>query len=98
MEKLVKIHIVNNDKDVEVPVGSTIEDVYALSGVEIEHGPISAHVNNKVEGMHYRLYKQKQVEFLDICSSSGSRAYTRCTICLRPVRWLLIYQLAMVTL
>ncbi len=77
MEKLVKIHIVNNDKDVEVPVGSTIEDVYALSGVEIEHGPISAHVNNKVEGMHYRLYKQKQVEFLDICSSSGSRAYTR---------------------
>ena len=77
MEKLVKIHIVNNDKEVEVPVGSTIEDVYALSGVEIEHGPISAHVNNKVEGMHYRLYKQKQVEFLDICSSSGSRAYTR---------------------
>ena len=77
MEKLVKIHIVNNDKDVEVPVGSTIEDVYALSGVEIEHGPISAHVNNKVEGMHYRLYKQKQVEFLDICSSSGLRAYTR---------------------
>ena len=33
MEKLVKIHIVNNDKEVEVPVGSTIEDVYALSGV-----------------------------------------------------------------
>ena len=79
MEKLVKIHIVNNDKEVEVPVGSTIEDVYALSGVEIEHGPISAHVNNKVEGMHYRLYKQKQVEFLDIC-----------TICLRPVRCLSI--------
>ena len=77
MEKLVKIHIVNNDKDVEVPVGSTIEDVYALSGVEIEHGPISAHVNNKVEGMHYRVYKQKQVEFLDITSPSGSRAYTR---------------------
>ena len=61
MEKLVKVHIVNNDKEVEVPIGSTIEDVYALSGVKIEHGPISAHVNNKVEGMHYRLYKQKQV-------------------------------------
>ena len=27
--------------------------------------------------MHYRLYKQKQVEFLDITSPSGSRAYTR---------------------
>ena len=77
MEKLIKVHVLNNDKVVEVPIGSTIEDVYALSGVEIEHGPISAHVNNKVEGMHYRVYKQKQVEFLDITSPSGSRAYTR---------------------
>ena len=77
MEKLVKVHVLNNDRVVEVPVGSTIEEVYALSGVEIEHGPISANVNNKVEGMHYRVYKQKQVEFLDITSSSGSRAYTR---------------------
>ena len=77
MEKLVNVHVLNNDRVVEVPIGSTIEEVYALSGVEIEHGPISAHVNNKVEGMHYRVYKQKQVEFLDITSSSGSRAYTR---------------------
>lgn len=77
MEKLVKVHVLNNDKVVEVPIGSTIEEVYALSGVEIEHGPISANVNNKVEGMHYRVYKQKQVEFLDITSPSGSRAYTR---------------------
>ncbi len=77
MEKLVKVHVLNNDRVEEVPVGSTIEEVYALSGVEIEHGPISANVNNKVEGMHYRVYKQKQVEFLDITSPSGSRAYTR---------------------
>ena len=77
MEKLVKVHVLNNDRVVEVPIGSTIEEVYALSGVEIEHGPISANINNKVEGMHYRVYKQKQVEFLDITSPSGSRAYTR---------------------
>jgi len=77
MEKMVKVRVLNNDRVVEVPIGSTIEKVYALSGLQIEHGPISAHVNNKVEGMHYRVYKQKQVEFLDITSSSGSRAYTR---------------------
>jgi uridine kinase len=41
------------------------------------YGPINAHVNNKVEGMHFRLYKQKEVEFLDITSPSGMRAYTR---------------------
>ena len=43
----------------------------------MNHGPISARVNNKVEGMHYRAYKQKEVEFLDVTSASGSRAYTR---------------------
>ncbi|WP_028902692.1 MULTISPECIES: nucleoside kinase [unclassified Prevotella] len=77
MEKEVKVYVLNNNKTVEVPVGSTVEEVYELSGLQIEHGPISVHVNNKVEGMHYRIYKQKQVEFLDITSSSGSRAYTR---------------------
>ena len=39
--------------------------------------PISAKVNNKVEGMHYRVYNSKDVEFLDLTTPSGSRAYTR---------------------
>jgi len=41
------------------------------------YGPISARVNNKVEGMHYRVYNNKDVEFLDMHSASGLRAYTR---------------------
>ena len=77
MEKLVKVHVLNNDTEVEVPIGSNIQEVYDKSGLKMEYGPLNAHVNNKVEGMHYRVYKQKQVEFLDITSSSGSRAYTR---------------------
>ena len=77
MDKKIKIHVRNNGKTVEVPLGSNLEEVYKLSGLQMEHGPVSAHVNNKVEGMHYRVYKQKEVEFLDITSSSGSRAYTR---------------------
>ena len=77
MEKLVKVHVLNNDTTVEVPIGSNLEEVYEKSGFTMYFGPLSAHVNNKVEGMHYRVYKQKEVEFLDITSSSGSRAYTR---------------------
>ena len=77
MEKLVKVHVLNNDTTVEVPIGSNLEEVYEKSGYTMYFGPLSAHVNNKVEGMHYRVYKQKEVEFLDITSSSGSRAYTR---------------------
>ena len=77
MEKTIRINIRNNGSSVEVPMGSTLEEAYALSGLTLPHGPISARVNNKVEGMHYRCYKQKEVEFLDITSSSGMRAYTR---------------------
>ena len=77
MEQLVKIFCRNNGATIEVPAGSTLEDVYAKLGLEMKFGPISAHVNNKVEGMHYRVYASKDVEFLDITSPSGSRAYTR---------------------
>ena len=77
MEKTIKIHVRNNGNTVEVPMGSTLEEAYQLSGLELTHGAISARVNNKVEGMHYRIYKQKEVEFLDITTSSGLRAYTR---------------------
>ena len=77
MEKTIKIHVRNNGNTIEVPVGCTLEDAYAISGLELTHGPISARVNNKVEGMHYRIYKQKEVEFLDITNASGLRAYTR---------------------
>ena len=77
MEKTINIHVRNNDKTIAVPMGATMEEVYQLSGLKMKHGPISAHINNKVEGMHYRAYKQKEVEFLDITTPSGSRAYTR---------------------
>ena len=77
MEQTVQILIKNNGQTIEVPMGAQLEEVYKLSGLQMEYGPISAHVNNKVEGMHYRVYKQKEVEFLDITSASGNRAYTR---------------------
>ena len=77
MEQKINIFVRNNGKNVEVPLGANLEEVYELSGLHMEHGPISARVNNKVEGMHYRAYKHKEVEFLDITSPSGIRAYTR---------------------
>ena len=77
MEQTIRISILNNGSTVDVPGGATLDDIYRLSGFHMEHGPVVARVNNKVEGMHYRAYHQKDVEFLDITSSSGSRTYTR---------------------
>ncbi len=43
----------------------------------MKYGPVSAKVNNKVEGLNYRAYHNKDVEFLDLTSPSGQRTYTR---------------------
>ena len=77
MEQQIKIRCKNNKKTLNVSIGSNLSDIFSLSGLQMEYGPISARVNNKVEGMHYRVYKPKDIEFLDLHNSSAIRAYTR---------------------
>jgi len=77
MEQTIAIRCKNNGQTVKVPVSSTLKEVYDLLGLEMKNPPMMAHVNNKVEGLNYRLYKPKDVEFFDITSSSGQRTYTR---------------------
>ena len=77
MNQNITIYCKNNGQSCEVPVGSTLDDAYRLLGLQMEQPPVIAHVNNKVEGLRYRLYKPKHVEFLDITSASGLRCYTR---------------------
>ena len=77
MKKSVTIRCKNNGQTIEVEMGSTLEEVYNQINIGMKHPALLARVNNKVEGMHYRLYNAKDVEFLDITSESGLRAYTR---------------------
>ena len=77
MEQQIQIRCKNNKKTLNISIGSHLSEIFSLLGLEMEYGPISARVNNKVEGMHFRVYKPKDIEFLDIRSSSGLRAYTR---------------------
>lgn len=77
MKQMLLIRCKNNKKVLKVNVGSTLSEVFSASELKIDHGPVCARVNNKVQGMHYRLYNDKDVEFLDMRSGSGSRTYTR---------------------
>lgn len=77
MKQKIQIRCKNNKKTQKVEIGSTLFDVFSSFDLKMTHGPVSARVNNKVEGMHYRVYNSKDVEFLDMTSASGSRAYTR---------------------
>ena len=77
MKQVIQIRCKNNKKIVNVNIGSTLSDVYKENNLNMPYGPVCAKVNNKVEGLHYRLYHKKDVEFLDMTSGSGSRNYTR---------------------
>lgn len=77
MERMLQIRCKNNKKKVDVPLGCNLLDVYRILNLQMPYGPVSAKVNNKVEGLHYRLFNNKDVEFLDVTSASGMRTYTR---------------------
>ena len=76
-EQKIKIKCKNNGQILEVPVGTNMEELFGMTGLSMDYGPVRAKVNNKVEGMHYRAYKQKEVEFLDLHTATGLRAYIR---------------------
>ena len=77
MRQVLHIRCKNNKKTQEVPIGSTLSDIYKEINLQMPYGPVSAKVNNKVEGLHYRVYHNKDVEFLNLLTPSGSRTYTR---------------------
>lgn len=77
MKQEIRIRCKNNKKSIYAAIGSTLSDVFRQLNFKMSYGPICAKVNNKVEGMHFRLYHNKDVEFLDMTSGSGSRNYTR---------------------
>ena len=67
----------NTQSWVEVPKGSTLEEVYAQLGLNLPYGTTSCLVNNRSEGLHYTINDSRDVEFLDITDDSGLRTYTR---------------------
>ena len=77
MKQMIQIRCKNNKKTLNVPIGSTLSEIFRELDMKMDYGPISVKVNNKVEGLHYRVYHNKDLEYLDITSPSGARAYTR---------------------
>ena len=77
MTQLLHIRCKNNKKSLKVPMGSTLSDVFKEINLQMPYGPVSAKVNNKVEGLHYRVYHNKDVEYLNLHTQSGIRTYTR---------------------
>ena len=74
---MIQVRCINNGESREFNPGITLQEVYDGFELDMPYGAVSVRVNNKVENLNFRLYNPKEVEFLDVTSSSGMRTYVR---------------------
>ncbi len=76
---MLQIRCKNNNVTKSFPEGTSLLDVYQEFADEIKlpYPVVSAKVNNASQGLKFRLYQNRDVEFLDAREGSGHRVYIR---------------------
>jgi uridine kinase len=76
---LLQIRCKNNNVTKSFPEGCSLLEVYQEFADEIKlpYPVVSAKVNNTPQGLKFRLYQNRDVEFLDAREGSGHHAYVR---------------------
>ena len=74
---MIQILCKNTKKIVNFEFGTSLLDIYNKIDVNLPYPPLCAYVNNRVEGLDFRVYKNKQVEFLDYTRYNGMKVYVR---------------------
>lgn len=77
MSYVLTVRCVNNGKKIEIAEGCKLSELLEKADVDLKYRAMAARVNNVSRGLDFRLYNNADVEFLDICSSSGMRTYMR---------------------
>ena len=84
---MLQIRCVNNHITKSFPEGTSLLDVYESfkNDLDLKFPVVSARVNNTSQGLKFRLFQNRDVEFLDASTGSGFRAYVRslCFVLLR---------------
>ena len=76
---MLQIRCKNNNITRSFPEGTSLLDVYQEFADELQlpYPVVSAKVNNASQGLKFRLYQNRDVEFLDARWGSGHRVYVR---------------------
>ena len=77
MKQMLQICCKNNNISKEFPIGSSLLDIYYGFNLNFPYHVVSAKVNNRSEGLNFRVYNNKDIEFLDVRDQSGMRTYVR---------------------
>ena len=75
----LKVYCKNTNEYLNIDGGETLIDLYdTIKGrLELQGDAVCVLVNNKVEDLHYPVFSPKHIEFIDITSNAGYRAFTR---------------------
>ena len=76
---MLQIRCKNNNVTKSFPEGSSLLDVYQefADDIKLPYPVVSAKVNNASQGLKFRLYQNRDVEFLDAREGSGHHCYVR---------------------
>ena len=77
MSETITIYCKNNNTYKDVPIGSSLLDIYTALGAPLRYRPMNAQVNNKTESLNFRCWQPKDIEFIDYTQLSGLRTYVR---------------------
>ena len=77
MYETITIYCKNNNTYKDVPIGSSLLDIYTAVGAPLRYRPMNAQVNNKTESLNFRCWQPKDIEFIDYTQLSGLRTYVR---------------------
>lgn len=77
MSETITIYCKNNNSYKDVPIGSSLLDIYTAVGAPLRYRPMNAQVNNKTESLNFRCWQPKDIEFIDYTQLSGLRTYVR---------------------
>lgn len=72
---MIRIFCKNNGESKQFKSGVSLIDIYEGFGLKMPYDIVAARVNNEVVGLTFRIYRNKDVEFLDITSQDGIRVY-----------------------
>ena len=76
---MLQIRCKNNNITKSFPEGTSLLDVYQAYADELQmpFPVVSAKVNNVSQGLKFRLFQNRDVEFMDAREGSGHRVYVR---------------------
>lgn len=77
MKQMIQVFCKNSNSYKEFPLGTMLIDIYKAFDFESTYEIISAKVNNRSEGLNFRVFDNKDVEFLTMEDPSGRRTYVR---------------------